>query len=73
MEAALRPNAPSSAVSGPGDIRKDVGNDDSPYQIRGKFDLSSQVLPDHPVYGVECCTCFIRPYWMGNRWIDTEV
>ena len=54
MEAALRPNAPSSAVSGPGDTRKDVGNDDSPDQIRGKFDLSSQVLPDHPAYGVEC-------------------
>ena len=47
LEAALGPNVPSSAVSGPNDAMKDGDNDDSPRQTRETSAPSSQVVP-HP-------------------------
>ena len=59
-EAALGLSISSFAVSGPDNATKE---DDIPRSNQGEVDLSSQVLPNHPVHGAStsapCATTFV--------------
>ena len=49
--AALGLSISSFAVSGHNNATKNDDDDDSPISNQRAVDLSSQVLPDHPVHG----------------------